>query len=89
MTNFAIIDNYSGFVWGVVEADDAISACAKLDADIGSEPREYDCGINGDQGYIVYEAPAGFDVTDGQDEVEIERVASLDEVARIGWKSVE
>ena len=86
MTNFAIIDNFSGFVWGVVEADDAISACAKMDADISGEPREYDYGLNGDQGYIVFEAPAGFDVTDGQDEAEIERVSALHEVARIGWK---
>ena len=89
MANFAIIDNYSGFVWGVVEADEAIAACAKLDAEVGGEPREYHHGFNGDQGYIVYEAPAGFDVTDGQDQAEIDRVAALGEAARIGWKVAE
>jgi hypothetical protein len=85
MTTYAIIDNASGYVWGVTAADSPIDACLTIDADIGTDPREYEQKARPDFanecGYHVYEAPAGFEVADGQSEDEIDRVAALPKVA--------
>lgn len=72
MTRFAILETNSGFVWGVVDAADAIEACRVMDADIGSRGRTYSEGSVSDLrttagAYDVRIAPAGFDVDDGQD----------------------
>lgn len=86
---YAIIDNYSGFVWGVADADSPAEVCRIIDEDTGTHGREYVDGFDFDQGYLVHRAPEGFEVSDGQDEKQIQAVANLPEVARIGWKEPE
>jgi hypothetical protein len=74
MTRFATIDMHSGYVWWVGDAESAIDACIKSDAEAGDWPNgEYGEVARGDATarYAVYEVPAGFDVTDGQDEAQI------------------
>lgn len=82
---FAMIDLNSGFVWGVETALDAVSACRQMDEAIGAYGRSYDEGLasdtrGGTDGYAVYEAPAGFDVTDGQD---VEQIAAVEALPRV------
>ncbi len=92
MTRYALIENNCGFVWGVVDADTPIAACMKVDESLGELDREYsevsraDLFVN-EASYHVYEAPAGFDVTDGQDAEQIASVQALPKVAivRIDW----
>ncbi len=92
MTRYAIIDKNSGFVWGVLDGDDPIDACRKLDISTKDFDREYedvghsDLFIN-DGGYVVYLAPDGFDVDDGQDREAINAVEAMPLAAciRIHW----
>lgn len=92
MQRFAIIESYSGYAWGVVDAETALAACAACDAEYG-----------GDRGEGAYEevsaselrttrslfdvrtAPAGFDVQDGQDREEIAAVEALPRAGVFGW----
>lgn len=84
MTCYAIIESNTGFVWAVVDADDALAACYAADRETGGRPEDgqYEPAPTSDlrstRGvYDVREAPAGFDVDDGQDATEIERVQAL------------
>jgi hypothetical protein len=82
MTKFAVIDEHSGYVWGVTKAADAIEACRILDADAGEHGRTYtDIGrgarFDGRSGYHVYRAPDDFTIDDGQDEDQIASVEGL------------
>lgn len=81
MTHYALIDNNSGFVWGEVNADSPVEACAAIDRELGSQDREYEVTqlpFSNSSGYVVFEAPAGWrEVENGQDEAEIGRVLSL------------
>jgi hypothetical protein len=83
MTRYALIDNYSGYIWGVANATSAIDAARVVDTDIGGDPREYEevsrFDFANSSGYHVYEVPAGYDVDDGQSRNEIAR---LEEVGR-------
>jgi len=86
MTRFAIIESFTGYVWGVVDAEDAVAACRALDlevrpADYPSLTYEEGSRFDGRDGYLVHEAPAGFEVFDGQDKAEIEAVAALPQAA--------
>ena len=80
---FATIEINSGYVWWVGDAADEAEACRKSDAEGGGQTegqyhRIMSSEINNtDGGYAVYEAPAGFDVSDGQDEAEIAAVSAL------------
>lgn len=80
---FATLELNSGYVWWVGDAADEADACRKSDAEGQYEPEgEYrritSSEINNtDSGYAVYEAPAGVDVSDGQDEAEIAAVSAL------------
>lgn len=80
---FATIELNSGYVWWVGDAADEIDACLQSDAEgqaqIEGEYRRITASEinNTDGGYAVYEAPAGFDVNNGQDEDEIAAVSAL------------
>ena len=72
MSRFALIDIYSGFVWGVTDAASPIDAARAVDTALNETDREYiEHGPNsgaersGIGGYVVYEAPEGYDVEDG------------------------
>jgi len=83
---FALIDNASGYVWGVTTAADPIEACRKVDEDFHEHGRTYEeVGyFDGDEGgYHVYEVPAGFDVDDGSTQKGIDAVERHDRVARV------
>lgn len=92
MTRYAIIDKCSGFVWGVVDADDPIDACRKQDLSTRDFDREYEevhaseLFVN-DSGYAVYLAPDAFQVDDGQKQEAIDTVEAmpLASCIRIHW----
>jgi hypothetical protein len=72
MTKFATIELYTGYVWWVGEADDALDACHQSHAESGNDPLDFEEVYESETndtagGYAVYEVPADFDVTDGQD----------------------
>lgn len=77
-TRFALIENNTGFVWNVIDAETPLAACSVTDLEIGHEVRDYEqvsrFDFSSDTGYHVYEVPAGFDVDDGQDQTQIDRV---------------
>ncbi len=84
---FVLIDEQSGFVWGVTSAQDPISACRAIDASIGEHDICYeDIGgeqFNGRSGYYVHMAPYGYAVDDGQDQDAIDEVSRFPVIARI------
>lgn len=91
---FAIIESNSGFVWGVVSADDALAACYVMDAEIGGRPDDgaYEAVSVGElrttRGvYDVRVAPADFDVQDGQDPGAIAAVEALPRAGIYRWVS--
>jgi len=78
--NYALIDNASGYVWGVYSAESPESACAAATLDTGMEPATYESAYqlaSNEGGYLVYAAPDGFSVNDGQNAEEIAAVAAL------------
>ena len=80
--HFATIELNSGYVWWVGDAADEIDACIQSDAEgQGQVDGEYSritaSEINSTAGgYAVYEVPAGFYLTDGQDENQISAVTA-------------
>lgn len=91
MTRYALIDNPSGYVWYLTDAATPKEACEIADREIGGEPSQYDYvprfDFSNQAGYRVFEVPPGFDIKDGQDEAEIERVVTVGrEVACIACK---
>ena len=74
-TWFAVVDRHSGFVWHTCNADTpeaaAIRAKVESDGDRGFVVESLDLGDNTDRGFAVYEAPDGWECTDGQDEEQI------------------
>jgi len=87
LRRYAIIDNASGFVWGVANATSPIEACRVIDAEIGGlDNPKYAVvwRLDGNEtGYAVYAVPADFDVTDGQDEVQIAATEAYEKVATV------
>ena len=93
---FAVLESNSGFVWGVVDAESALAACAAVDADAGGmhEAGEYESvsvsELQTNRGvYDVRIAPAGFDVLDGQDQDAVAAVEALPRAGVFGWVSAE
>ncbi len=99
MQRFAIIESNSGYVWGVVDAETALAACAACDAEVGGDRGEgaYEevsaselrttrttRGV-----YDVRTAPADFFVQDGQDRDEIAAVEALPRSGVFGWVAAE
>ena len=96
MQRFAIIESNSGYVWGVVNAESALSACALVDAEVGSRPEagKYESVSVGEMRttrgvYDVRTAPVGFEVQDGQDSANIAAVAALPRAGVFGWVAAE
>ena len=96
MGRFAIIESNSGYVWGVVNAESALAACAAVDADAGDDRGDgaYESvsmsELRTTRGvYDVRTAPAEFDVLNGQDSAEISAVESLPRAGIFGWVSAE
>lgn len=92
MARFAIIETFTGYVWGVVDADDPVGACYAVDADVRADrgAGQYEPMSFADQrttrgAYSVHAAPADFDVMDGQDRDAIEAVENLPRVGLFGW----
>ena len=80
LTRYALLDNGDGFIWWVGDAESPEAACAAATLEFGGERRAYEkvYEFKGDvDGYYVYEAPAGFNVHDGQDQGEIEAVTAM------------
>jgi hypothetical protein len=82
--NFALIDNCSGFVWYVGQAETPEAACSIADRETGnysgSTVSQYEPAHrldSNESGYIVFAAPNGFTVQDGQSDVEIAVVQTL------------
>jgi hypothetical protein len=75
MTRYALIDNYTGYIWGVVDAASPLAACRTLDAELRQPDRhyfeQYDPDFSNESGYHVYPVPASWDCTDGEDETAI------------------
>ena len=81
---YALIDADSGYVWWVGDAESPEAACTAATLETGGDERTYqrvELRALGD-GYRVYEAPAGFDVDDGQNRTAIERVEAMPFVGR-------
>lgn len=88
MQRFALIESNSGYVWGVVDAESALAACAACDVQAGGDRGEgaYEevsaSELRTTRGvYDVRTAPAGFDVQDGRDR---EEIAAVDALPRAG-----
>jgi hypothetical protein len=89
---YALIDSNTGYVWGIATGETPEAACAIVDHDIDpseADARQYESITASDRGrdhYLVYDATTlDGDVTDGQDQEQIDRVSALPLVARIGW----
>lgn len=84
---FAIVDDYSGFVWGVAKAADPISACRVIDEDCNEHGRKYEevssFSAFNEPGYHVYEVPDGFTVDNGQNADEIATVEAFPRMALV------
>lgn len=92
MPRYALIDSHSGYVWGTTDAADPIAAAQAVDAEVdpsaaaGREYREITASDRGVDHYAVYDATTlAQDVTDGQDEAQIEAVRALPLVALVAW----
>lgn len=82
VTRYILIESKSGYVWGEARADDIVSACRAVDADIGGESREYEAlghyPRDTSTCYVVYDATgADVVVTDGQSQSLIDAVSTL------------
>lgn len=86
MPRYATIDNDTGYVWGVVDAETPLAAVELISEEVGDNGR-YDFELatygSGESGFIVYEMATGFDVADGQDDAQIASVRSGKRVAFI------
>jgi hypothetical protein len=87
MNRYALIDDASGFVWGVCFADDPVTACRLVDEGIGEHDRDYeDIGnarLDGRSGYHVHIVPADMIIDDGQDADQIEAVSQSPFACRV------
>jgi hypothetical protein len=78
MKKYATIDMNSGFVFWAGEADSPEQACTMSDLEAGAQhsPSWKEIRVSNRHAatYAVYEIPADLEVTDGQDEDQIEAV---------------
>jgi hypothetical protein len=89
MTNYIMIDNASGYVWGDAVASNPTEACAKMDVSFGVYGREYEERARSDfaneNGYFVYDG-TDFDmsaIAGGTEDAAITAVAALPLVAYV------
>lgn len=78
--HFALIDNLSGHVRWVGNADTPEDACQRATAETGGQPGtayEHCSLLPTGTGYLVYRAPLGFDVENGHDADQIAAVRAL------------
>jgi hypothetical protein len=68
MRRFITIDSHSGYIWGDIEALDALAAGEKTDRQADSYRGYYDWADDREHAnYLVYEPPSGFPpVVDGR-----------------------
>ena len=96
MARYALIDINSRRVSGVVDADRPESACKIVDFDGGERNRIYDVFAPDSgahhwaaPGYLVYQAPDNFELTDEGDEDSICAVLAFRRVAIVLTKDAE
>ena len=87
MPRYALIDRYSGYVWGVEDAPDpataAIQCQIETEGDRGWVATDMSLSHQLDNGYDVHPVPEGWDCDDGQNEDEIAEATVLPAVAVI------
>jgi len=90
---YALIDNASGYVWGVTQAADPITACQIIDTQNKSPDWLYTevnrFSFSNESGYHVYEVPHGFDVDDGSDAAAISAVEAFPRVACVSTRQAD
>lgn len=82
---YALIDGFRGMIWYICDADTPKQACKFCDIDIGgTDSSDYPyiayekiSSRSNDDGYHVYETPAGWDCLDGEDEEQIAKVQAM------------
>ena len=93
MQRFALIESNTGYVWGVVNAETALAACAECDIQMAGGDRgegAYEPANFGDRNfYEVHIAPEDFDVQNGQNDDEIAAVEALPRAGRFVWVPAE
>ncbi len=89
MTRYALLDNNSGLVWGIVDANTPADACRRVDEDFGEPGRTYmellTRAGSTEGAYEVYEVPADFDVRDGATQEAIDAVMAHRHVATVRY----
>lgn len=91
MQTYALIDNASGYLWGITQAKDALSACQDIDADNQEYNRTYTITptlASSDTGYHVYSIPEHLLLwplldADGQDSAAIALIERHEKTATI------
>lgn len=98
MPTFAMIEQHTGYVWGVETAPNPIAACRQMDEAQGETGRTYEEGEASDfrvQGvgrsaFAVHHAPEGFDISDGQHKDSIAAVEALPlATVVLSWRKTE
>ena len=93
MQRYALIESNTGYVWGVVNAETALAACAECDRQAYGGPvceGAYEYADVGDRHtYDVRIAPEGFDVQDGQDSDAIAAVDAMPRADLFVWVPAE
>lgn len=82
---YALIDENSGYVWWVGDADTPEAACEKAAWEVNAEDQRYERDQFPHIGQLgrfhVYAVPQGFDVEDGRDD---EAIAATQKHPRVG-----
>lgn len=80
---FVTIELNSGYVWWVGDADDAVDACNRSDAETGNlHPGKWE-RISASEirstagGYAVHSVPDGYEVYDGRDQSAIDAAKAM------------
>jgi hypothetical protein len=95
MPRYALIDNYSGMVWGVVDAQDPLEAAKIADGQHEAPPRKYLAGdlktpLHGPfNGYRVHEMPAGYSPEGGDLDDDYDQIVEHPYVAFISFEDLE
>ena len=92
MKTYALIDNHSGFLWGVTDAVDAISACKQIDSEIspGWNFDYWETYSGGNWVYAVYQVDKGrYEDADGQDQGIIDEITADTPAAYVGRDEID
>lgn len=86
-TRYALCDLNAGIIQYVTDAADPVDAARKADQHIGTpDPMSYEevtPGHGREDGYAVFEAPAGWDVDGLEDEAIYEAIGAMEHVADV------